>query len=70
MVPLVIFGSFFGTIVSTVLPDAVLTIIIAFLMIYLTYDSFSKAFSLWGKETKAKLEQKPKGASELFLTSQ
>jgi uncharacterized membrane protein YfcA len=60
MVPLVIFGSFFGTIVSTVLPDAVLTIIIAILMIYLTYDSFSKAFNLWGKETKAKLEKKIK----------
>lgn len=56
MVPLVIFGSFFGTVVSTVLPDAVLTIIIATLMIYLTIDSFSKAFNLWRKETKAMKE--------------
>lgn len=41
MVPLVIFGSFFGTIVSSILPDAVLTIIIGLLLFYLTYDSFS-----------------------------
>jgi uncharacterized membrane protein YfcA len=57
MVPLVIFGSFFGTIVSSVLPDAVLTIIIAILMVYLTWDSFSKAFILWRKETKAMKEK-------------
>jgi len=57
MVPLVIFGSFFGTIVSSVLPDAVLTIIIAILMVYLTWDSFNKAFILWRKETKAMKEK-------------
>ena len=56
MVPLVIFGSFFGTIVSSILPDAVLTVIIAILMVYLTWDSFSKAVILWRKETKAKIE--------------
>jgi len=53
MVPLVIFGSFFGTIVSSVLPDAVLTIIIGILMIYLTYDSLGKAMIMWKKETVA-----------------
>ena len=56
MVPLVIFGSFFGTIVSSILPDAVLTVIIAILMVYLTWDSFNKAVILWQKETKAKTE--------------
>ena len=53
MVPLVIFGSFFGTIISSVLPDAVLTIIIAILLVYLVYDSFSKAISMYNKETMA-----------------
>jgi uncharacterized membrane protein YfcA len=51
MVPLVLFGSFFGTIVSNILPDAVLTIILGLLMIYLTWESFDKAVSLWKKET-------------------
>jgi len=58
MVPLVIFGSFFGTIVSSILPDAVLTIIIAILMVYLTYDSFNKAIILWKKETKVLAEKR------------
>ncbi len=49
--PLVLFGSFFGTIVSNILPDAVLTIILGLLMIYLTWESFDKAVSLWKKET-------------------
>lgn len=70
MVPLVIFGSFFGTIISSVLPDAVLTIIIAILLVYLVYDSFSKAISMHNKETmalkasgdyiKAEIDDKPK----------
>jgi uncharacterized membrane protein YfcA len=51
MVPMVIFGSFFGTIVSSVLPEAILTIIIGLLMIYLTYDSLEKAITMWKKET-------------------
>ena len=53
MVPLVLFGSFFGTIVSNILPDAVLTIILGILMIYLTWESFDKAVALWKKETIA-----------------
>jgi uncharacterized membrane protein YfcA len=53
MIPLVIFGSFFGTIISSILPDAVLTIIIALLMVYLTWDSATKAVGMWKKETKA-----------------
>jgi hypothetical protein len=51
MVPLVIFGSFFGTIISSVLPDAVLTIVIAILLVY--FDSFTKAISMYNKETLA-----------------
>lgn len=57
MVPLVIFGSFFGTIVSSILPDAVLTIVIGILMIYLTWDSFKKAIILWRKESKVLSEK-------------
>jgi uncharacterized membrane protein YfcA len=53
MVPLVIFGSFFGTIISSVLPDAVLTIVIAILLVYLVFDSFSKAITMYNKETLA-----------------
>lgn len=57
MVPLVIFGSFFGTIISSILPDAVLTIVIGILMIYLTWDSFKKAIILWRKESKVLSEK-------------
>jgi uncharacterized membrane protein YfcA len=58
MVPLVIFGSFFGTIVSSILPDAVLTVIIGVLMVYLTWDSLTKAVGMWKKETKAIIAKK------------
>ena len=53
MLPLVLFGSFVGTIISSILPDAVLTIILVVMLVYLTYDSLSKAVSLWKKETIA-----------------
>jgi uncharacterized membrane protein YfcA len=53
MLPLVLIGSFFGVIVSNVLPDAVLTIILVILLFYLTYDSLKNAVDLWNKETIA-----------------
>jgi uncharacterized membrane protein YfcA len=53
MIPLVIFGSLSCSIIQNFLPEAVLTIIILILMIYLTYDSFSKAILLWRKESLA-----------------
>lgn len=51
MLPTVLIGSFVGTIISSVLPEAVLTIILVVMLIYLTYDSLEKAISLWKKET-------------------
>jgi len=51
MLPTVLIGSFVGTIISSVLPEAVLTIILVIMLIYLTYDSLEKAVSLWKKET-------------------
>ena len=53
MIPLVLFGSFAGTLITSALPDALLTIIIGILMVYLTYDSFSKAIAMWKKESRA-----------------
>lgn len=63
MLPLVLAGSFVGVIISNILPEAVLTIILVVLLVYLTYDSFTKAFGLWKKECiaieKEKLAYKP-----------
>ncbi len=53
MLPLVLVGSFVGVIISSILPEAVLTIIVAALLFYLLYDSFDKAIGLWKKETIA-----------------
>jgi uncharacterized membrane protein YfcA len=53
MLPLVLIGSFVGVIISSILPEAVLTIILVILLFYLTYDSFEKAIGLWKKETVA-----------------
>jgi len=51
MLPVVLIGSFVGTIISSILPEAVLTIILAIMLFYLTYDSLEKAVGLWKKET-------------------
>jgi len=73
MLPLVMTGSFVGVIVSHVLPEAVLTIILIVLLFYLTYDSFKKALSLWGKETaamqKEKLAYKPLAGGEAEMAA-
>ena len=51
MIPMVLVGSFVGTIISNLLPEAVLTIILVILLFYSTYDSLKKAINLWKKET-------------------
>jgi uncharacterized membrane protein YfcA len=51
MLPLVLVGSFVGTIISSALPEAVLTMILIIMLIYLTYESLEKAVTLWKKET-------------------
>jgi len=51
MLPLVLVGSFVGTIISSLLPEAVLVIILSLMLIYLTYESLEKAVSMWKKET-------------------
>ena len=53
MLPMVLVGSFVGTMIFNIFPDAVLTIILGVLLFYLAYDSFDKAISLWKKETIA-----------------
>jgi uncharacterized membrane protein YfcA len=53
MLPLVMVGSFVGTIISSVMPEAVLTMILIVVLFYLTYDSLEKAVGLWKKETIA-----------------
>lgn len=39
--------------ISTILPEAVLTVILVVMLFYLTYDSLDKAVGLWKKETKS-----------------
>lgn len=51
MLPLTIGASFVAVILSNMLPDAVLTIILTLLLLYLTVDSLTKGVSLWKKET-------------------
>jgi len=51
MLPLVLGSSFLAVILSHILPDAVLTIILSLLLVYLTYDSMSKAIKAWKKES-------------------
>lgn len=53
MLPLVLCGSFVGVMISNIMPEAVLTMILAILLFYLTYDSLSKAIGLWKKESIA-----------------
>jgi uncharacterized membrane protein YfcA len=73
MMPQVLIGSFVGVIISNILPEAVLTIILVVLLFYLTYDSLSKAFGLWRKETAAMereaYQSLPGGATEMSATA-
>ena len=73
MLPITICASFVGVIISNMLPDAVLTIILGLLLFYLTYDSLSKAISLWKKETiameKEKLAYKPLAGNQIELNN-
>jgi len=73
MLPLVLVGSFIGTIISNILPEAVLTIILVILLFYLTYDSLEKAIGLWKKETIAMQKEaaayKPLAGSSSELTN-
>jgi uncharacterized membrane protein YfcA len=68
MMPLVMTGSYVGVIISHFLPDAVLTIILIVLLVYLTYDSFKKAITLWRKESAAIVLNKT--ASEPLLNKE
>jgi len=51
MLPFVMFGSIVGTAISQILPEAIITIILIVLLIYLTYNSLSRAVSLWNQES-------------------
>ena len=50
MTPLMMIGSFVSVIFAQVMPDAVLTILIAVLMLYLTVDTGLKAIKMWRQE--------------------
>jgi len=53
MLPLVLIGAFVGVMVANIAPEALLTIFLALILFYLTYDSLSRALSLWKAETVA-----------------
>jgi uncharacterized membrane protein YfcA len=53
MLPLVLAFSFVGVMISNILPSAVLTIILVVVLVYLTWDSLTKAVKLWKAETVA-----------------
>ena len=54
MIPLVLVGALFGTVIASVLPDAVLTILLICLLCYLLFDSCKKSIKMWKAETKKK----------------
>ena len=51
MMPIVFIGSNFGLMISSLLPDAVLTIILTILLAYLTYENFNNAIKLFKLES-------------------
>jgi uncharacterized membrane protein YfcA len=53
MLPLVLIGAFVGVMVANIAPEALLTIFLALILFYLTYDSLGRAVSLWKAETVA-----------------
>ena len=55
MIPVIIFGTFIGTVITSLLPEPALTIILTVLLIYTTFDCFKKAITMYKKETAAKL---------------
>lgn len=57
MIPLVLIGSLFGTLIASVLPEIILTFLLILLLLYLLYDSINKSCKLWKKETKEKENQ-------------
>lgn len=72
MLPIVLASSFVGVMISNILPEAVLTIILTVVLVYLTYDSLIKAIGLWKKECiaieKEKAAYKPLAGSEKEMT--
>ena len=58
MIPLVLIGSLSGSLISIILPEAVLTIILVVLLAYLFVDSLLKGVRLWKSETVAKQQSK------------
>ena len=57
MAPLMMLGSFVSVIFAQIMPDAVLTIIISVLMVYLSVDTSTKAVKMWRQETQISLQQ-------------
>ena len=58
MLPMVLGSSFLGVIISHILSEAVLTILLCVLLVYMTYDSFSKATKAWQRETAEIVKQR------------
>lgn len=55
MIPMVLVGSYSGIIISTLLPDVVLTVVLTILLIFLTYNTTKKAFNVYKKETAERI---------------
>lgn len=68
MLPLILVGSFTGVIISSVLPSAILTMMLTTILVYMTFDAFRKGIRGWKKECieieAKKLAYKPLGDSE------
>lgn len=58
MLPLVLAASFVGVMLSSILPEAVLTGILVVLLIYLTYESLTKAVKLYKQESESMAKEK------------
>lgn len=68
MLPLILVGSFSGVLISSVLPSAILTMMLTAILTYMTVDAFRKAVRGWKKECieieAKKLAYKPLGDGE------
>lgn len=60
MIPAVLIGSYAGILVNVAMPETVLQIVLTLLLLYITYESFSKAITKYRAENKQKVTDQTK----------
>lgn len=51
MIPCVLLGGYIGALFNVIFPQAILSIMMTLLLVYVTFESFSKAIKLYKNET-------------------